>query len=115
MRPEGSRRSKFDFPLIDKERAFSCLDAMRPMAERRGVSFAQIALSWLLAQESVSSVIIGARTMEQLKDNLDAGEISLSAEEFETLDQVSRLPEEYPGWMLKWQGKYRAEKPERKG
>ena len=52
--------------------------------------------------------------MEQLKDNLGAGEVALTAEELETLDQVSRLPEEYPGWMLSRQGQYRAEPPEHK-
>lgn len=113
--PEDSRRSKFDFPVVDKERAFRCVDAMRPMAEQRGVSIARIALAWLLAQQMVSSVIVGARTMEQLRDNLGAGEVVLSAAELETLDQVGRLPEEYPGWMLDRQGQHRAEPPERKG
>ncbi|MEJ2226603.1 MAG: aldo/keto reductase [Syntrophobacterales bacterium] len=113
--PEGSRRSKFDFPVVDKERAFRCIDAMRPMAEQRGVSIARIALAWLLAQQSVSSVIIGARTMEQLKDNIGAAEVTLNQEELEVLDRVSRLPEEYPGWMLERQGQYRSETPERKG
>lgn len=113
--PDGSRRSKFDFPVVDKERAFRCVEAMRPMAEERGVSIARIALAWLLAQQPVSSVIIGARTIEQLKDNLEAAKVALSTEELETLDQVSRLPEEYPGWMLERQGQNRAEVPERKG
>ena len=113
--PGESRRSKFDFPVVDKERAFRCVDAMRPMAEQRGVSIARISLAWLLAQQSVSSVIIGARTLEQLKDNLEAAEVVLSVEELETLDQVSLLPEEYPGWMLERQKQYRADVPERKG
>jgi aryl-alcohol dehydrogenase-like predicted oxidoreductase len=109
--PENSRRSKFDFPVVDKERAFRCIEAMRLMAEERSVSIARIALAWLLAQQVVSTVIIGARTMEQLKDNLEATEVALNAEELATLDQVSRLPEEYPGWMLNLQGLYRAEPP----
>jgi aryl-alcohol dehydrogenase-like predicted oxidoreductase len=112
--PDGSRRSKFDFPVVDKERAFRCVEAMRPMAEERGVSIARIALAWLLAQPPVSTVIVGARTIEQLKDNLEATEVTLGAEELETLDQVSRLPKEYPGWMLDLQGEYRAEPPARK-
>ncbi len=111
--PANSRRSKFDFPVVDKERAFRCVEAMRPMAAERGSSIAQIALAWLAAQQSVTSVIIGARTIEQLKDNLEAVEVDLSAEELETLDKVSRLPEEYPGWMLERQLQYRAEVPER--
>lgn len=113
--PDGSRRSRFDFPVVDKERAFRCIDAMRPMAESRGVSIARVAIAWLLAQQPVSSVIIGARTMEQLKDNLGASGVSLETDELEALDHVSRLPEEYPGWMIERQGVYRAEIPERKG
>ena len=109
--PENSRRSKFDFPVVDKDRAFRCIEAMRPIAKERSVSIARIALAWLLAQQAVSTVIIGARTMEQLKDNLEATEVALNAEELATLDQVSRLPEEYPGWMLNLQGLYRAKPP----
>ena len=81
--PGDSRRSKFDFPVVDKERAFRCVEAMRPMAEQRGVSIARIALAWILAQKPVSSVIVGARTIEQLKDNLEAAEVALSAEELD--------------------------------
>ncbi len=112
--PDDSRRSKFDFPVVDRKRAFRCIEAMRPMAEKRGISIARIALSWLLAQQSVSSVIVGARTMDQLRDNLEAGKITLDAQELETLDQVSRLPEEYPGWMLDRQMQYRSEPPTHK-
>jgi aryl-alcohol dehydrogenase-like predicted oxidoreductase len=113
--PSDSRRSKFDFPVVNKKRAFRCVDAMRPLAEQRGVSVARIALAWLVAQQPVSSVIIGARTIEQLKDNLEAAEVVLSADEIETLGHVSQLPEEYPGWMLERQKQYRTEIPERKG
>jgi aryl-alcohol dehydrogenase-like predicted oxidoreductase len=112
--PSDSRRSKFDFPVVDKERAFRCVDAMRPMAEQRGVSIAQIALAWVLAQQPVSSVIVGARNLDQLKDNLESAKIVLSPSEIETLDHISQLPEEYPGWMMDRQKQYRAEAPERK-
>jgi aryl-alcohol dehydrogenase-like predicted oxidoreductase len=111
--PEGSRRSKFDFPLVDKERACRCLEVMRPIAERHGASVARIALAWLLAQREVSTVIVGARSIEQLKDNLGAGGVDLCEEELRELAQVSRLPEEYPGWMLERQGQYRSEPPVR--
>jgi aryl-alcohol dehydrogenase-like predicted oxidoreductase len=109
--PAGSRRNEFDFPVVDKERAYDCVDAMRPMAEQRGVSVARIALAWLLAQPAVSTVIIGAKTFEQLNDNIAAGNIELSAEELTVLDEVSKLPPEYPGWMMDMQGKYRATPP----
>ena len=106
--PEGARRTKYDFPVVDKQRAYKCVDAMRPIAAARGVSVARIALAWLLAKQRVTSVIIGAKTTVQLADNLAAVELKLSAEEVNALDEVSQLPAEYPGWMLALQGKYRA-------
>jgi aryl-alcohol dehydrogenase-like predicted oxidoreductase len=109
--PAGARRTSFDFPVVDKPRAFDCIDAMQPMAESRGVSVAQIALAWLLAQPAVSSVIIGARSNEQLLDNIAASDVELSSDELAILDQVSRLPDEYPGWMLERQSRYRATPP----
>lgn len=98
--PQGSRRASFDFPPVDKERAFNVIDVMRPMAAERGVSVANIALAWLLHQGGVSSVIIGAKSMDQLEDNLNAVEIELSPDELQQLDRVSMLPPEYPQWML---------------
>ncbi len=103
----GSRRTKFDFPPVDRERGFDCIDAMRPMAQARGVSVAQIALAWLLQQPQVTSVIVGAKRPEQLADNLAAVEVDLTADEVRTLGDVSRLPAEYPGWMFERQGEYR--------
>ena len=101
--PEGARRTTFDFPVVDKARAFACVEAMRPIAEARGVSVARVALAWLLHRPFVTSVILGARTEEQLADNLAAAGLSLSAEELAALDAVSALPPEYPGWMVAWQ------------
>lgn len=100
--PEGARRTTFDFPPVDKERLFTIVDAMRPIAERREVSVARIALAWLLHQPHVTSIIIGVRTREQLLDNLAATELKLTAEELAALDKVSALAPEYPGWMLQW-------------
>jgi len=104
---EGSRRTQFDFPPVDRPRAFDCVDAMRPIAQAHGVSVAQIALAWLLYQPQVTSVIIGAKRPDQLTDNLAATQVVLSADELSTLDAASRLPAEYPGWMLARQGEYR--------
>ena len=104
---QGSRRLAFDFPPVNKDRGFDCVDAMRLMAEARGVSVAQIALAWLLHQKVVTSVIVGAKRREQLDDNLAAAGVELSAEEMATLDTVSALPAEYPGWMFQRQGEYR--------
>jgi len=97
------RRAAFDFPPVDRDRAFSCIDAMRPMAEQRSVSVAQIALAWLLHQKAVSSVIIGAKRLDQLDDNIGATNVELTEQELDTLDQVSALSREYPGWMFETQ------------
>ena len=102
--PEGSRRVSFDFPPVDKDRAFDCIDVMREIAEAHKVSVARIALAWLLHQRFVMSVIIGAKNTEQLDDNLAATDVRLTDEELERLDAVSALPPEYPGWMLERQG-----------
>src|SRR5487761_2144727 len=106
--PEGSRRSNFDFPPLDKEKAYSCLNVMEPIAKLHGVSVAQVALAWILSKQQVSSIIIGARRLDQLKDNLAATKLILSADEIKTLDDASALSPEYPGWMIAFQGKYRA-------
>jgi aryl-alcohol dehydrogenase-like predicted oxidoreductase len=98
--PQGARRTNFDFPPVDRPRAFRCVDAMRPVAQTHGVSVARIALAWLLHQPAVASVIVGAKTNEQLADNIAATEIQLSEAELKSLDEASRLPPEYPGWMF---------------
>jgi aryl-alcohol dehydrogenase-like predicted oxidoreductase len=103
----GSRRTTFDFPPVNRERAYDCIDAMRPIAQAHGVSVAQIALAWLLHQPQVTSVIVGAKRPEQLADNLAATAVALSAAELATLGDVSRLPAEYPGWMFERQGEVR--------
>lgn len=103
----GSRRLEFDFPPVDRDRAYDCVDVLRRLAEARGVSPAQMALAWLLAQPVVSSVIIGAKRVDQLDDNLAAVGLALTADELAELDKVSALPPEYPGWMHVRQGEYR--------
>jgi aryl-alcohol dehydrogenase-like predicted oxidoreductase len=109
--PAGARRASFDFPVVDKERAFRCVDAMRPIAERHQVSVAQIALAWLLAQSAVSSVIIGAKSLDQLNDNIASTRVRLSEAELTALHEVSQLPPEYPGWMIAFQGQSRSKPP----
>ncbi|PRX05016.1 UNVERIFIED_ORG: aryl-alcohol dehydrogenase-like predicted oxidoreductase [Martelella mediterranea] len=97
------RRVEFDFPPIDKERGFATIDVMREIADAKGVSVAQIALAWLLYQPAVTSVIVGAKRPDQLKDNISSTDVELTAAEMERLDAVSALPREYPGWMLERQ------------
>jgi aryl-alcohol dehydrogenase-like predicted oxidoreductase len=103
----GSRRATFDFPPVELERAYACIDVMRNIAKTKNVSVAQIAIAWLLHQKAVTSVIIGAKRPEQLEDNIAATKVALSAAELTALDKVSALPPEYPGWMLERQGEYR--------
>jgi aryl-alcohol dehydrogenase-like predicted oxidoreductase len=106
--PAGARRTKFDFPPVDRERAYRVIDVMRPIATAHSVSVARVALAWLLQQSAVTSVIIGARTDEQLMDNLGAVDVRLTDEELTALAGVSALPAEYPGWMLERQTADRA-------
>jgi aryl-alcohol dehydrogenase-like predicted oxidoreductase len=103
QKPEGSRRSEFDFPIVDKERTWKILDVMEPIGKAHDCSPARIALAWLLTKPVVTSVIIGAKRLDQLHDNLAAVEVQLTAEEIKQLDDVSALPPEYPGWMLPFQ------------
>ena len=103
----GSRRVAFDFPPVDKDRAWDCVDVMRPIAKAHGVSVAQVALSWLLHQPQVTSVIVGAKRPEQLADNIGATRVTLRPDELAQIDRVGHLPSEYPGWMLERQGELR--------
>ncbi len=102
--PEGARRSGFDFPIVDKERAWNILDVIRPIADARGCSPARVALAWILSRTAVTSVIVGAKRLDQLQDNLAAADLVLTTDEITQLDAVSALPPEYPGWMLATQG-----------
>jgi aryl-alcohol dehydrogenase-like predicted oxidoreductase len=96
---DAARRAKFDFPPVNKEKGFDILDVAKAIAGRQGVSVAQIALAWILANNAVSSVIIGARKPSQLEDNLKAVNLKLSAEDLKALDEASTLSPEYPAWM----------------
>lgn len=97
---DGARRVNFDFPPVNKERAFDCVDVMREVADEQGVSIPQIALAWLLHQSAVTTVIIGAKRMDQLEDNLQAVQVELTEDQLQRLSAVSQLPSEYPQWML---------------
>ena len=94
-----ARRTTFHFPPIDKIRAYTIIDVMREVATAHAVSVAQIALAWLLHQPAVTSIIIGAKRIEQLDDNLGSVDVTLTDAELERLNTVSALAVEYPGWM----------------
>jgi aryl-alcohol dehydrogenase-like predicted oxidoreductase len=108
-----SRRAEYDFPLVDKERAWNILDVMAPIAKAHGCSPARLSIAWLLAKPVVTSVIIGAKRLDQLQDNLAAAELILTQDELRQLDEVSVLPPEYPGWVLPFQGADRLEPVDR--
>lgn len=101
------RREEFDFPPVDTDRGDAVLSAMRPIAKAHDVSLAQIALAWLLHQDRVTSVIVGATKQHQLEDNLAAADVTLSDDQLASLSKASALPREYPGWMFAMQGEFR--------
>ena len=96
---ETARRAKFDFPPVNKEKAFDLLDRMSELARDRETTVAEVALAWVLSREVVTSVIIGARNLAQLDSNLKAGDLALSLDELKSLDDASALAPEYPAWM----------------
>ncbi len=103
----GARRSEFDFPPIDKDKADRIVKVMREIADAKDVSVPRIALAWLLHQGAVTSVIIGAKNRDQLTDNLASTEVELTEDDLSKLDEVSALAPEYPQWMFETQGRNR--------
>jgi aryl-alcohol dehydrogenase-like predicted oxidoreductase len=101
--PADARRAQFDFPPVNMERLPRVLTALRTVADAMGASVARVALAWQLTKPFVTSIIIGAKTREQLVDNLAATQLKLSAEHVKLLDDASALPAEYPGWMVDFQ------------
>ena len=109
--PEDARRASFDFPPVNRDRAWACVDEMRGVAAAHETSVARVALAWILAKPFVTTVIIGAKRMDQLEDNIAAADLALTPEEIAALDKVSALPSEYPGWMFERQGAARIPRP----
>jgi aryl-alcohol dehydrogenase-like predicted oxidoreductase len=107
--PRGSRRSEFDFPIVDKDRTWKILEVIAPIAKAHDCTPARISIAWLLSKPVVTSVIIGAKRLDQLHDNLAAANLKLTDDEIKQLDEVSTLPPEYPGWMFTLQSAERAE------
>jgi aryl-alcohol dehydrogenase-like predicted oxidoreductase len=98
--PEGSRHfgGWDEPPVYDEGKLYDTIDVLVEIADGHGVSAAQVALAWLLGRPTISSVVIGARTDEQLADNLKAAELPLSDVERSRLEEVSRPPLLYPYW-----------------
>ena len=97
---DGSRQTQLDFPPIDRVRGEPLIKVLRRIAEKHGRTPAQVAIAWLLKQPVVSTVLVGAKRIDQLRENVEATKISLDAADMSSLDIVSRLPVEYPGWLL---------------
>jgi aryl-alcohol dehydrogenase-like predicted oxidoreductase len=102
-------RTEYDFSIVDKERTWRILDAMGPITKAQGCRPARVSLAWLLAKPVITSVIIGAKRLDQLWDNLATIELKLTQGEVRQLDEVSALPPEYPGWVLPLPGADRLE------
>lgn len=98
--PEGSRRSHFDFPPIDKEKGFDLIESLDILAKEKNTTIPRLAISWLLQQKGITSVIVGAKKMTQLEDNLAATQITWTDEDMKLLQQVTTVPQVYPNWML---------------
>jgi len=101
--PRDARRTSFDFPPVDKEKAWLLVEAMRRIGAAHGAGVARVALGFVLSRPFVTSVIIGVKAQEQLDDNLAAAELKLSQEELAKLEELSALKPEYPGWMVERQ------------
>ncbi len=108
--PEGTRRANFDFPPVNKDHAFKIIDVMRDIAARRGLSVPRVALAWLLSKSYVTTVIIGAKTPEQLDDNLAASDVTFDIAELLRLEEIGAIKPEYPAWMIDRQSSERVPK-----
>lgn len=95
-----SRRDTFDFPPVNKAKAYNIIDVLLEIAANHQVSAAQVALAYILKKPAVTSIIIGAKKHDQLLDNIAATKLELTADELQQLDNISALAPEYPGWML---------------
>jgi aryl-alcohol dehydrogenase-like predicted oxidoreductase len=96
----NSRRDSFDFPPINKQKAYDIIDVMAEIGKRHNVSVATVALNWVIKQPAITSTIIGAKNLEQLNDNIGAVNLHLTPEDMQKLNDVSALASEYPGWMV---------------
>lgn len=96
----NARRDNFDFPPVNKERAYNIIDVLAEIAKKKNVSVAEVALAWIRKQPVTTSTIIGAKSVDQLLQNIHSTEITFSEEEMKNIDTVSALPSEYPAWMV---------------
>lgn len=96
----GGRQTELDFPPINRVRGEPFIEVLKTIAAKHNCRPAQIAIAWLLKQQVVSTVLIGAKRVDQLMENVQATKIALDDDDMAKLDAVSKLPVEYPGWSL---------------
>jgi aryl-alcohol dehydrogenase-like predicted oxidoreductase len=104
----GARREGFDFPPLNKEKAYQLVDVLQQIGHGYDASVAQVALAWLLSRKAVTSVVIGAIRKEQLLENLASVDLKLEAGDLKRLDELSALAPEYPAWMFSFQSQDRS-------
>lgn len=99
----GSRRDNFDFPPINKDKTYDIIDVITGIGKQYNATPAEVALAWVRLQKGITSTIIGAKNIEQLRDNIKSVDITLSADDLKKIDEVSALTKEYPQWMVERQ------------
>lgn len=99
---DEGRRSQFEFPPVDEETGYDVIEVLDELADEKDATIPQLALAWLRQQPGVTSVIVGARTMDQLEENLGCVDVSLTDGELERLDELTKPRRIYPQWMLRF-------------
>jgi aryl-alcohol dehydrogenase-like predicted oxidoreductase len=100
--PEGARLTEWKDTMkrLGEARSYDVIDLLEKIGKRIDATPAQISIAWLLARKEVSTVILGARTVAQLDDNLKAADLTLSAEDVKALDEASAPDWAYPYSMI---------------
>jgi len=93
------RLATFDFLPFDKEKGYDLIERMRAIAANQSATVAQIALAWMLAQDFISVIIVGASKLSQFEDNLGALNVNLSAADLQELDALTKPAATYPSWF----------------
>lgn len=98
--PQGSRRSSFSFPPVDEELGYDVVEVMDEIAKSKCITISQVALSWLLNRQAVTSVIVGAKSKAQLVENLESVNVHLSQEDMGRISEITQPSPIYPQWLL---------------